>query len=152
MPAGMEYDWSGGPVYAGGRRRRQDRHGQHHKDDPHLRSCNAVMKYHIQANDGEIGHVRGLLVDDETWAVRYLIVDTSNWWLGHQVLVAPQWILDVNWSRSHVSIDLSRKVLKDAPPYDVTSPLGRQQEVDLFEYYGRPGYWTHDVKRAVGHG
>jgi hypothetical protein len=50
------------------------------------------------------------LVDDETWAISYLIVDTSNWWLGHQVLVAPQWIREVNWSRSHVSVELTRKV------------------------------------------
>jgi len=151
MPMGMEYDWSAEPYSRGQtQQNKSDGAGRHHNDDPHLRSCNAVMKYHIQASDGEIGHVRGLLFDDETWAVRYLIVDTSNWWLGHQVLVAPQWIKEVNWSRSHVSIDLTRKVLKDAPPYDATSPLGRQQEIDLFEYYGRPGYWAHDVERAVG--
>ena len=48
--------------------------------DPHLRSCRAVMKYHVHASDGDLGHVAGMLVDDETWAIRYLIVDTSNWW------------------------------------------------------------------------
>ena len=31
---------------------------RHQDDDPHLRSCNAVMSYHIQATDGEIGHVQ----------------------------------------------------------------------------------------------
>ena len=50
------------------------------------------MKYRIEASDGGIGHVQGLLLDEDTWAIRYLIVDTSNWWLGHQVLIAPQWI------------------------------------------------------------
>ncbi len=87
--------------------------------------CNAIFKYHIHASDGDIGHVEGLLVDDETWAIRYLIVDTSNWWLGHQVLVAPQWIHDVSWSRSTVSLELPRKALKDAPPYDASLPLDR---------------------------
>src|ERR1019366_7355911 len=52
---------------------------RHANDDTHLRSCEAVTGYHIQATDGEIGHVQGLLVDEETWAVRYVIVDTSNW-------------------------------------------------------------------------
>ena len=28
--------------------------------------------YHIEAEDGEIGHVAGFLVDDETWAIRYI--------------------------------------------------------------------------------
>ena len=55
-------------------RRRQD-------DDPHLRSCKEVMDYHIHATDGDIGHVQGLLIDDENWRVRYLVVDTSNWWV-----------------------------------------------------------------------
>ena len=107
------------------------------RNDPHLRSCNAVLKYHIHASDGYIGHVEGLLVDDATWAIHYLIVDTSNWWLGHQVLVAPQWIQGVNWLSSNVSVDLSRKTLKDAPAYAVASSLDRQQEIELLEYYGR---------------
>src|SRR3989442_6571254 len=71
---------------------------RHQNDDPHLRSCKAVMGHHIQATDGDIGHVEGLLIDDETWVVRYVIVNTSNWWLGHQVLIALQWIQDVSWS------------------------------------------------------
>ncbi|MEO8281450.1 MAG: PRC-barrel domain-containing protein, partial [Ideonella sp.] len=61
-------------------------------DDPHLRSCRAVERYHIHATDGDIGHVDSLLVEDESWAIRYLVVNTSDWWLGHQMLVAPPWI------------------------------------------------------------
>ena len=97
------------------------RPAQHQDDDPHLRSCKAVMSYHIQATDGDIGHVQGLLVDEETWAIRYMIVNTSNWWLGHQVLVAPQWIQDVSWHDSTVSVNLTRQAVKNAPPYDSTA-------------------------------
>ena len=150
MPMGAEYDWPAGSY--GQMQTEQDRKAEtkeHERDDHHLRSCNAVSKYHVHASDGDIGHVAGLLVDDETWAIRYLIVDTSNWWLGHQVLVASQWIREVNWSRSDVSVELTRKVLKEAPPYDATSPLDRGQEIALaFEYYGRPGYWQQNVKRT----
>lgn len=89
---------------------------QHQDDDIHLRSFKEVVSYHIQATDGEIGHVQGMLVDEETWAVHYLIVDTSNWWLGHQVLIAPKWITNVNWSDNAVSVNLTRQALKDAPP------------------------------------
>ena len=32
---------------------------EHQNDDPHLRSGNAVMNYHIEATDGGIGHVQG---------------------------------------------------------------------------------------------
>jgi hypothetical protein len=42
--------------------------------DSHLRSTGAVTGYHIEAEDGEIGHVAGFVVDDETWAIRYIEV------------------------------------------------------------------------------
>jgi hypothetical protein len=100
-----------------------------HVDDHHLRSCKAIIGYHIHATDGDIGHVRGILVDEETWAVRYIIVDTSNWWLGHQVLIAPQWIQAVSRSEEAVSVLLARQSIRDAPPYDASMRLDRKHEL-----------------------
>ncbi len=116
---------------------------RHQDDDLHLRSSEAVKGYHIHASDGDIGHVQGLLVDDETWAIRYMIVNTSNWWLGHLVLIAPQWIQDVSWSDAKVSVNLTRQAVKDAPAYDAAAQLDRKQESDIYEHYGRPGYWEN---------
>jgi sporulation protein YlmC with PRC-barrel domain len=111
-------------------------------DDCHLRSCRAVIGYHVHATDGDIGHVEDLLVDDHTWAIRYLILNTSNWWSGHQVLVTPKWIEAVSWSDAKVSVDLTRQAVRHAPPYDSAVQLDRQQEQAIHEHYGRPGYWT----------
>jgi len=120
---------------------------RHQNDDPRLRSCKAIMSYHIQATDGDIGHVQGLLVDEETWAIRYIIVNTSNWWLGHQALIAPQWIKEVSWPDVTVSVSLTRQAVKNAPPYDPTAQLNREQETGIYRHYGRVGYWTREVKR-----
>lgn len=114
--------------------------------DPHLRSCKAMMTYHIEATDGGIGHVQGLLVEEGTWAIRYLVVDTSNWWLGHQVLIAPQWIQEVRWTDHTVSVNLTQQAVKDAPPYDAAAPLTREQELVLHKHHGRAGYWADKVK------
>jgi sporulation protein YlmC with PRC-barrel domain len=112
-------------------------------DDCHLRSCHAVIGYHIHAADGDIGHVEDFLVDEHTWAIRYLIVATSNyWWGGHRVLVAPEWIKDVQWSDAKVFVDVTRAAVKQAPAYDPAAQLDRQQEQGIYEHYGRPGYWT----------
>ena len=119
---------------------------QHRNDDPHLRSGNAVMKYHIEATDGDIGHVQGLLLDEETWAIRYLIVDTSNWWLGHQVLVSPQWIQGMNWSARTVSINLTREGVRGAPRYNPARTLDRQEEIRLHDHHRRSGYWARKVE------
>lgn len=115
-------------------------------DDVHLRSGNAVVGYHIMATDGEIGHVDSLLVDEETWAIRYLVVNTSNWWLGHKVLVTPEWIGNVSWSNSTMTVELNRQAVKDAPPYDPAVQLDRDLEVGVHEHYGRPGYWADGTK------
>lgn len=109
--------------------------------DPHLRSCREVVGYHIEARDGEIGQVQGLLVDDDSWSVRYLVVSTSNWWLGHDVLVAPQWIQRVSWEQRTVTVDLTREALKQAPWYDPSLPLTRAMEVAVYQHHGRAAEW-----------
>jgi sporulation protein YlmC with PRC-barrel domain len=96
-------------------------------DDGHLRSSNAVTGYRIEATDGCIGHVEDLRVDDYTWAICHLLVNTSNWWGGRRVLVAPQWIEDVNWSKATVSVDLTRQAIKDAPSYDSARQLSHER-------------------------
>jgi hypothetical protein len=115
-----------------------------HHSDPHLRSCNMMMRYHIHATDGEIGHVQGLLVDDETWAIRYIIINTSDWWLGHQVLIAPEWIHDVSWSEGMVSLNLTQQKVKDAPPYDSAFRVDRMHEVSVYKHYGTMAYWVKE--------
>jgi hypothetical protein len=115
---------------------------RHRNDDPHLRSCETVTGYHMQATDGEIGHVAGFLVDELSWAVRYLVIDTSNWWMGNKVLIAPSWITGVNWAGETVSTDLSQAAVKASPPYDPDELLDRNWELRLHKHYGRSGYWS----------
>lgn len=117
---------------------------QPHGDDTHLRSCKVVMAYHIHASDGEIGHVHGMLVDEETWAIRYLTVNTSNWWIGHQVLIAPDWIHDVRWIDGTVSLNVTRQQVKDAPPYDSSIQVDRMHEVSVYRHYGSMAYWVKE--------
>ncbi len=102
-----------------------------HSYDPHLRSVNTVTHYHVHATDGDIGHVEGLLINEESWAIQYLIVNTSNWWLGHQVLIAPEWLDHVSWAESMVYLDLTREAVKTSPPHDPAALLEREHETAL---------------------
>ena len=118
-------------------------------DDIHMRSCQAVIDYHIHATDGDIGHIQGLLIDEETWAIRYMIVNTSNWWLGHEVLIPPHWIQDVSWTDAKVSVNLTRQAVKDAPPYNPAMQVDRKMEMYIYNHYGRPGYWIEEAKHET---
>ena len=110
--------------------------------DPHLRSTQAVSGSHVQATDGEIGHVADVVIDDGTWAIRYLIVDTQNWWPGKKVLVAPQWIERVSWSEAKVFVNVARDAIKQSPEYTNDTVITREYEIGLHQHYDRLGYWV----------
>jgi sporulation protein YlmC with PRC-barrel domain len=113
--------------------------------DHHLRSCHEVTGYHIEGEDGEIGHVEDFIVDDETWEIRYLIVNTSNWWVGKKVLISPLWIGRVSWSERKVVIDLTRHIIKLSPEFTDESLLDRAYEASLYGHYNRKGYWVDEL-------
>ncbi len=113
--------------------------------DRHLRSTHEVTGYHLQALDGEIGHINDFVIDDESWTVRYLIVGTKNWWPGKTVLISPQWIERVSWSESKVFINLSREAIKNSPEYNEETRFTRDYEVGLHRHYSRKGYWHHEL-------
>jgi hypothetical protein len=115
--------------------------------DAHLRSCQELGGYHIHALDGDIGHVKDMLVDDHSWAIRYLIINTSNWWGGHLVLVSPQWVDEVSWADSKVSVGLTRQAVQEAPPYDPAVPVDRALEEAIYDHYGRQGYWSPEARQ-----
>jgi PRC-barrel domain len=117
--------------------------------DPHLRSTDEVQGYHIQATDGEIGHVVDFIIDDQTWAIRYLVVDTSNWWLGKKVLISPEWIERVSWVDNKVFVKLTCDAIKASPEYNEESSISRDYESGLFRHYGADGYWSHEMDRLT---
>ncbi|MFZ0288283.1 MAG: PRC-barrel domain-containing protein [Candidatus Sulfotelmatobacter sp.] len=115
--------------------------------DSHLRSSAAMTGYHIEAEDGEIGHVAGFVMDDETWAIRYIEVATHNLWPGKKVLFSPAWIQKVSWVDSKVYVGLYRDAIQTAPLFVDSVPLTREYEDRLYRHYGRPPYWVHEDER-----
>jgi hypothetical protein len=114
------------------------------KGDPHLRSAGEVTGYGIVAKDGEIGHVEDFIVEiGFSWSVRYAVIDTRNWLPGgRKVLIAPAWIEKVDWPSKKVHVGLTREAIKKSPPFDATQPVNREYESKLYDYYGRPVYWS----------
>jgi len=119
--------------------------------DSHLRSTEAVTGYHIEAVDGEIGHVDGFVVDDEAWAIRYIEVATRNWLPGKKVLVSPAWIERVSWADSKVYTGLSREAIKEGPEYIESRPITRDYENRLYLHYRQPPYWLHGAEHKASH-
>ena len=116
--------------------------------DSHLRSSEAVTGYHLEAVDGEIGHVDSFLVDEGVWTIRYLEVATHNWWPGNKVLVSPDWVERVSWPDSKVYVGLSRDLSGTARNTRTPRPsLASMKTGSTFTTAGLPIGWTKSGTR-----
>ena len=68
-----------------------------------------AREHHIRTADGDIGHLQGFFLDDETLGIRYVIANTSNWWLGHEVPIARERIKEVSWSGASITVDPEKR-------------------------------------------
>ena len=112
------------------------------ESDEHLRSVRVVTGYDLAARDGEIGHLKDFIVNDENWAIFYMLIDTSSWLLpGKQVILPPTWVTQIDWDTGDIVVDLNRQAIRNSPEFDPDELVDRAYEERLYQYYERPGYW-----------
>lgn len=109
--------------------------------EPQLRSANVVKSHYLHAQDGDLGSIEDFVFDDNTWEIRYMLVNTGSWWPGKRVLVAREWIENIDWYNSTVFVNLTQDEIRRSPEYDPAKPIDRQYEERLYHHYRRPGYW-----------
>jgi hypothetical protein len=54
----------------------------------------------------------------------------------------------VDWRERRVYIDLTREEIRGSLPFDPATPINREYEVRLYDYYGRPKYWEAPAEPA----
>lgn len=106
-----------------------------------LRKLSALQRMPLRATDGDIGLVKDVLFDDQSWTVRYLVVDTHRWLPGRKVLISPFSVRSIDWDDQAVAVNISREQVKASPDIDTDKPVSRQHEADFMDYYGYPYYW-----------
>jgi hypothetical protein len=90
------------------------------RDDPHLRSVEAVVGHRVHLLDGVVGHIEELLVDDADWIIRYVRVDTCKWRPGDRVLLPPRSVREIDWAGRLVRFDVGcREIEGDQARRDV---------------------------------
>jgi hypothetical protein len=109
--------------------------------ESHLHSSEAVRGYHLDALDGELGHLDQFIVDDNDWTIRYMVAATRNWWPGKKVLISPVWVESISWEESKVFVGLTQEAIQSGPEYNDSLPVTRGYEETLHHHFGRPPYW-----------
>jgi hypothetical protein len=86
--------------------------------------------------------VEDFIVITDDWIIRYIIVDTKNWLPGKKVILSPEWIEDISWADSSVTISMTKAAIEESPEYDPSLPINIEYEARLYDYYGQPKYWA----------
>jgi uncharacterized protein YrrD len=107
-----------------------------------LQSVNHLHGFTIHAQDGELGAVKDVYLDEGHWTIRYLVVDTGKWLPGRLVLISPSSAKGVDWLRRTILVDLTCDQVRNSPDVATDKPVFRQHEEALSAYYGWPAYWT----------
>jgi hypothetical protein len=107
-----------------------------------LRSIKEVIGYQISTADGTLGHVEDFIVNDDNWIIRYLVIDTAPLWFGKKVLIAPQWVSNVDWTNRQVDVAFSEAEIKAAPEWDGDLPIDPEYDRVLFIHYGQTSMVT----------
>ena len=88
------------------------------KENLHLRSTQKIMDYLIHAQDGEIGHVAGFIVNNRSWKLRELVIDTRNLLAGRKVLLPVSKVQLIQWINSEVYVNVKRDDIIGSPEYE----------------------------------
>jgi len=107
----------------------------------HLRSVREVEGYHIEAPDGDIGHLKDLVVDDSTWQIEYLVVNAGNWLFQRKVLIPCSALENIRWADRRVHVSMRRTEIRNSPEYNPDVPIARDYEQALHTHYRRQPYW-----------
>ncbi len=102
------------PVHPAGSAAELKNKGAQQNQDPHLRSMREVRGYHIQAQDGEIGHVEDFIIDADMWWTESMVIDTRNWLPGRKVAIPPRQIEKVRWTERKVFVKMLREEIKSS--------------------------------------
>ncbi|MGA9651499.1 PRC-barrel domain containing protein [Pedobacter sp.] len=113
------------------------------------RSLKSFSLFSLGATDGEIGKVKELYLDDESWQIRYWVVDTGDWLPKRKVLISVQSLLVPDWENGVFETSLSLDQIKNSPDIDTDKPVSRQQEVELNEHFSWQNYWFLPLTDAV---
>jgi sporulation protein YlmC with PRC-barrel domain len=106
-----------------------------------LWTASGINGYAIVATDGQLGSVSDFLFDDDSWRVRWLVVDTGNWLSGRKVLLPPSALGHPDPEKREFSVRLTMQQVKDSPDIASDRPVSRQEETNIYGYYGWRPYW-----------
>ena len=102
----------------------------------------------VHASDGDIGTIKDVVFDPQSWTVRYLEVSTG-WLFGRDVLIPVDKVKSIEAPEGAVTFDLTKEEIEKSPPAEPARPVDRSYEGRLMGYYGLSPYWAAPPEMGV---
>ena len=77
-------------------------------DDPRLRSTQTVTGYRVQATDGPVGSVAGLMIHGRDWKIRELIIKADPEIADEEIYILPESVDRISSEETAVYINLAQ--------------------------------------------
>lgn len=124
------------------------------------RSVRNLHRGPIVAQDGEIGSIVDVYLDDQCWRVRYLVVDTGNPMPQREVLISPASISPARVGDDSIRVAMTRAEVEKSPDADTDRPVYLRQDLSPILRPGDEhlrssaallGYGIDTLDGAMGH-
>ena len=79
--------------------------------------------YHLQANDGIIGHVCDFMMDTQSWAIRHLVIKTGHRFSGKEVQIPTREVARISYPDSTVFVNVTMEIVQQSPTHHL-APIG----------------------------
>ncbi|WP_369384508.1 PRC-barrel domain-containing protein [Halalkalibacter hemicellulosilyticus] len=100
-----------------------------------------------EATDGQLGKIDDIYFEAKTFTIRYLVGNTRTWMFGGKVLLHPESFRATDLHEKHISVQLTKEMIKNSPKPSDKGPITSDFEDRLFTHYG----W-HAARPMAGHG
>ncbi len=100
-----------------------------------LWNASALNSYPIQATDGQLGTISGLMYDEADWSIQWLVVDTGDWLSGRRALLPVSVLGQPNPESNHLPVKLTMRQVAECPDVDASEPLSQEMLVLVRDHY-----------------
>ncbi len=105
--------------------------------DTNLRSLKEVLGYEVNTSDGSYGELTDIIIDDDDWQVVYFVTNSKYTDVNREVMLAIGLIKEISYVNQRITLEMNFRNMLRAPDYNPTTPLSREFEEQVFDFYDR---------------
>jgi len=115
-----------------------------------LRSYRMLLGLQVMAQSETVGTMSDLIIGDEQWAIQSAVVRLRRRYLfSTEVIIPIEKIRTIRWDDRIVGCIGDCLAIESYPEFRSADPINQEQELRLYDYYGRPRHWEQERDQEI---